>query len=231
MKKLFALITAALLMLTMTACHNTEDAEAEESEIEYASLTNRPGEYLADYVDTLTIGSHTFPFTASQSEAAEIFGEDMKETVIDKQAYSETYGEYIFDSDIVDDGYYWGFLMFWGDSEDPDGTVLYSFFSDVTFDGDDGIRETSYIDENGEYIHEEYLFEEGKVTVKVNGFTTGISTRKEIQEHFGEGEYWDVEVRRGENYVFEDYAIVFYYDENDIFYRCFITYVKERNVG
>ena len=228
MRKLFVLMTAALLMLT--ACQGTEDAEAEESEIEDVSLTNRPGEYLADYVDTLTVGSHTFPFTASQSEAAEIFGEDMKDTVIDKQAYSETYEEYTFGSDIVDDGYYWGYLMFRGESGDPDEASLDVFFSDVTFDGDDGIREISYIDENGEYIHEEYLFEEGKVTEKVNGFTTGISTRKEIQEHFGEGEYWDVEIRRGENYVFEDYAIVFYYDENDIFYRCFIMYVKERNV-
>ena len=113
--------------------------------------------------------------------------------------------------------------MFWGESGDPDETALYSFLSDITFDGDDGIRYASYIDENGEYIREECPFEEGKVTEKVNGFTTGVSTRKEIQEYFGEGEYWDLEVQRNENYVFEDYAIVFFYDENDIFCRCFIS--------
>ena len=72
MKKLFALMTAALLMLT--ACQ-TSDEGADTSDENKIELTH-PGEYLTDYVDTLSIGSHTFPFTASQSEAKEIFGED-----------------------------------------------------------------------------------------------------------------------------------------------------------
>ena len=220
MKKLFALMAAALLMLT--ACQISDEGADNTSDENKIELTH-PGEYLTDYVNTLSIGSHTFPFTASQSEAKEIFGEDMKYTATDKRSYGEINEKYIFSSDIVDDGYYWGFLMFWGENGDPDETSLFSFSSDITFDGDDGIRGTPYIDENGEYIHEEYPFEEGKVTEKVNGFTAGISTRKEIQEYFGEGVYWDVEVQMGESYVFEDYAIIFFYDENDIFCRCFIS--------
>ena len=54
MKKLFALMTAVLLTLTLTSCQSADNTEPEETEewqpIE--RIPNRPGEYFTDFART-----------------------------------------------------------------------------------------------------------------------------------------------------------------------------------
>ena len=74
MKKLFALMTAALLMLTVTSCQSAEDTEPEETEewrpIE--RIPNRPGEYFTDLARTFSIGDRSFTLDMTFDEAREL---------------------------------------------------------------------------------------------------------------------------------------------------------------
>ena len=215
MKKLFALTAAALLMLT--AC---QSAETEADNADDGSDMSHPGEYLTDYVQTLSINGTEFPFPATFDEMKEIFGDDMKSQYPDyfRAVLDREDGTYMIVGEYAFDEYYWGWINFVTENENGENALLYLFrpdFSIPSFDDfeDDGIRGVTYWKDDG-MVTEKFVYEDGRIPYSLNGFVVGEATHSEIQEYFGEISHNDM--GNGvtmDNYVFEDYALSLYYGE------------------
>ena len=209
MKKLFALMTALLLL---TACQTAEEDDGPE--------LPHSGEYLTDYIQTLSINGKEFPFPATFDEMKETFGDDMKSqypnyfrAVLDRE--NGTYwviGEFVFD------GYYWGHINFLTENENGENAVQDWFNPDFripSFDDfeDDGIRGVTYWKDEG-MVMEKFIYEEGRIPYSINGFTVGEATRAEVGEYFGEASYSDLDDGvTTDVYAFEDYTLAVYYGE------------------
>ena len=226
MRKLVALTAAALLMLT--ACQSS-DAEADNAHD--GSDMSHQGEYLTDYIQTLSINGKEFSFPASFDEMKETFGDDMKSqypnyfrAVLDRE--NGTYwviGEFVFD------GYYWGHINFLTENENGENAVQDWFRPDFLTPSlddfeDGGIRDVTYW-KDGKMVTEDFVFEEGRIPCSLNGFTTGEATRADISGYFGETSCSDPE--NGvmmDSYVFEDYTLTLYYGEPELLTRFMITH-------
>ena len=211
MRKLFALMTALLMLTACQSAKNEADNAADGSD---------NVRYLTDYIQTLSINGKEFPFPAAFDKMKELFGDDMKSrypdypgSVLDRQ--DGTYwivGEYAFD------GYFWGRINFITENENGENAVLDWFRPDFltpSFDDfeDDGIREAAYW--NGErMVTEQFVYEEGRIPYSMNGFAAGETTRREIQDYFGETSSNDTgKAVTMDSYVFEDYTLTVYYGE------------------
>ena len=221
MRKLFALTTAALI--TLTACQSAE-VEAEQDQ-------PHSGEYLTDYVQTLSINGKEFPFPASFDEMKEIFGDDMKSqypdyfrSVLDKQD-----GTYWIVGEFAFDGYYWGRINFVTEDESGKNAVMDWFVPDLltpSFDDfeDDGIRNVAHW-KDGKMVTEDFVYEEGRIPFSLNGFTTIEATRTDISGYFGETSFTEPENGvTTDSYVFEDYILTLYYGESELLTRFMITH-------
>lgn len=230
MKKLFALMTAAVLALALSACQSPQPAEVEADNTddqEKLELTH-PGEYLNDYIDTLSIGDREIPLSITFEEARELFGDDFKTSypdILEEVVPNKFIGLYSSYADIIDNGSYWGMLTFGSEKESGEDAFLIMFRPLTDFGGDSMNVTWS---ENGEYFDDDFPFEFGKITSSIGGFTTGISTRSQIREFFGDGRADDSEEDDlyFDTYMFEDYGVEFQYNENGIIIR-FVVILHE----
>ena len=229
MRKLFALVTSALLILTVTAC-SSDNEEADGAAGENGSTLARQGEYLTDYIQTLSVNGKEFSFPATFDEMKEIFGDDMKSrypdypgSVLDKKD-----GTYWVVGEFVFDGYYWGRINFTTENENGENAVIDWFNPD--FHGrlgeDQNVRDVTHL-KDGETVTEQFIYEDGKIPYSMNGFATGTATRAEISGYFEGVSRSDLlNGVTTDNYVFEDYVLTIYYGEYgeaDLLTRFMIT--------
>lgn len=237
MRKLFALLTAALLTLTLTACQSPDDDKGADIDITGGELATpppyetteeeaqppavivltHPGEYLTDYIQTLSINGQEFPFPITFDGIQAVFGDDMKTYYPDYEdaVFRRGDGRYWVGGDFVFDGYYWGNIYFITENENGEDAVIDFFTPSYCYSEleDDGIRNVKFW-ENGELVMEEFLFEEGRIPYSFGGFTAGVASQEEISEYFGEVEAYDVgDGTTVEIYSFEDYVLDVYYGE------------------
>lgn len=233
MKKLIAWLMAALITLTLTSCQTADDTEPEETGEwqPVQRIPNRPGEYFTDFARTFSIGDRTFTFDMTFDEARELFGEDMKTAYPDgKLGIVELYdGRYMIHTAVIDNGYYWGLMGFVSENENGENAALYFLSTELTLEGsiyeETGTRKAGWY-ENGDYRYQEFPFEFMKIPTSINDFTTGISTREQIHEYFGDCTAEDNEEtgERSDAYLFEDYSMALQYTDEDVLSR--ITVVK-----
>ena len=235
MRKFFALMTAALLVLTLSGCQSSDADDGVDIDISGAELVTpppvttteekadppevvltHPGKYLTDYIDTLSINGQEFSFPITFDGMQAVFGDSMKTDYPDYEeaVFERGDGKYWVGGDFVFDGYYWGKIYFITENENGEDAVI-DFFapSSCYSELDDGIRYVRWW-KDGELVIEEFPFEEGQIPYSFGGFTTGVASQAEINGYFGEVEAYDVgDGVTVEIYSFEDYSLMVYYGE------------------
>ncbi len=229
---LSALFTLSLL--TSCSVDNTNPKESETTPESSKKLLTHPGQNLKDKVNSFKLGDREFDLSLDFDGFKKVLGDEMtvwysKETV---DNFNEEISEYIdfkyeYDGQlatyIVQNETYCGDLIFvYNDNSDK-----YEFFSlKTTFDyGDkekfDTAKDISYT-ENGEIKEKDFPIEVDKICFSIDNLATGTTTREQLEQYLGNGEYTSDTAYSIEIFAFEDYYFAAHFDTNEVFKAAFI---------
>lgn len=217
MKKFIGIFLSLALLLSMGGCNAEAPApEQDEQNEEAETVRTNPGEFLLERDLTLAVGDKEFSLTASYEEVKALFGDDLFFLFEDfKEEEELKQGDDVPCSLYCGDMYF-GFLSF--SFNDPNGNGRFQA-AIMEFPIEEELYGPTFRrTEDGSVRSEDVLSEAEALPVRIGDFTTGISTRSELQEGFGSG----IENERYEGYisdlyVFKDAVLQFTYDQDEVF--------------
>lgn len=232
-KNTLLLSLSALCTLVLFSSCSTDNSDKTPQEKSKEQILTHPGQNLTDKVNTFKLGDKDFTLSEDSEAFQNIFGEQStiwySKDIVEKnnkETGEDVEYQNMILSYIVQDGVYCGDAAFY-ETDDSGKNILLSF--NTVFDyGDkemhDKATNISYT-ENGEVKRKDFPIEVDKILFSIDNLTTGTATREQLEQYLGEGKYdpptEDYDYSR-EVFAFEDFTLVTYFDNNDIFKAVYI---------
>ncbi len=214
MKRITGILLSLALLLSVGGCNAEAPApEQDEQNEEAETIRTNPGEFLLERNLTLAVGDKEFSLTASYEEVKTLFGDDLVFLPDDEEEIEQ--GDTLSGSLYCGDVYF-GILSFSFDNPDGSGRFQAAI---MEFPFEEELYTSAFRRaEDGSVSSENVLLEPEAITVRFSDFTTGVSTRSELRESFGNGlERERYEGYISDEYIFEDAVLRLIYYQEDVF--------------
>lgn len=215
MKKYISVLVSIVMLFVLCSCNNSENSHSENVISTEAELTN-PGKYLSNLCTSLAINGISFSLSSTYSELKQVFGDDLVVYFPDDEKVQEN-SLFSVSGSLYNNGEYFGSLTFLLDSNYNDGKII-ALIQEFPYSAETKSISTFRYSDDGQVVVDDFEIKPDYFIVNINDFTSGISTRTEIQQEFGNG----IERKRYDGYIcdeytFEDGVMRLVYDDLGIF--------------
>ena len=247
-KAVLITFSALFTLSSFTSCSIGNEPKGSEATPETTEKTvTLPGQYLKDEKNFFSLGGKTFDLSLDFESLKEVFGDEMTvwwSAEIADKAYSEVFDELNIEYDgsadsenhiytnIVQDGVYTADLDFVYNEETErfDVLLFQTVFDIADFDFDNKEKVASNIayTENGETMKKDFSYEIDKIDFSVDGFSINEANSEQIAESIGECKTAKEEGHIRQQYLFEDYSLALFYNNEGILKGAMILKLWEK---
>ncbi|MBD5081046.1 MAG: hypothetical protein HDT44_04700 [Ruminococcaceae bacterium] len=247
-KAVLITFSALFTLSSFTSCSIGNEPKDSEATPETTEKTvTLPGQYLKDKKSFFSLGGKTFDLSLDFESCKEIFGDEMTvwwSAEIADKAYSEVFDElnieYVGSADsenhiythIVQDGVYTANLDFiYNEETEQFDVLLFQTTFDIldfNFDNKEKIALDIAYTENGEIKTKDFPYETDKIDFSVDGFSMGKANNEQVAESLGECKIDKEEGHIRQQYLFEDYSLVLFYNNEGILKGAMILKLWEK---
>lgn len=199
MKRCIGVLVSIVMLFVLCSCNNSVNNHSEDIISAEAELTN-PGEYLSNTCKSLAINGISFSLSSTYSELKQIFGNDLVVYFPDNENEQKS-NLFSVSGSLYNNEKYFGTLTFLLDSNSNDGK-LGGIIQEFPYSAETKTFSAFHYSEDGQVVAGDFELEPDNFVVSINDFISGISTRTELQQEFGDG----IERDRYDSYVCDEYT-------------------------
>lgn len=199
MKRCIGILVSIALLFVLCSCNNNGNNRSESIISTEAKLTN-PGEYLSNTCKSLAINGISFWLSSTYGELKQMFGNDLVVYFPDDEKVQKS-SLFSVSGSLYNNEKYFGVLTFLLDSNSNDGKIS-GIIQEFPYSAETKTVSAFRYSGDGQVVAKDIELDPDNFVVSINDFTSGISTRTELQQEFGDG----IERDRYDGYVCDEYT-------------------------
>lgn len=199
MKRCIGILVSIAMLFVLCSCNNNENNRSESIISTEEELTN-PGEYLSNSCESLEINGISFSLSSTYDELKQVFGNDLVVYFPDDEKVQKS-SLFSVSGSLYNNEQYFGTLTFLLDSNFNDGKIV-GIIQEFPYSAETKTVSAFRYSGDGQVVTKDVELNPDNFVVSVNDFTSGISTRTDFQQEFGDG----IERDRYDGYVCDEYT-------------------------